>query len=310
MTVRLRVFTEPQQGATYDEQLRVAQAAEQLGYDAFFRSDHFLGMGTDGLPGPTDSWVTLGAIARETSTIRLGTLVTSVTFRYPGMLAVSVAQVDQMSGGRVELGVGAGWFEAEHQAYGVPFPSVAERYDMLEETLAVVTGLWTTPLGNTFDHAGPLFPISNSPGLPKPAQVPAPPLIIGGRGKRRMPALVARYAAEFNSGFDSVSTAAGLFERVRAACAEGGRDPGSLRLSNALTISVGRDDAEVARRAEGIGQDLGSLRAKGLAGTPDEVVQRLGEYAEIGSECVYLQLNDLADIDQLELIADRVLPQL
>src|SRR5690606_5899250 len=143
----LRVFTEPQQGATYDDLLAVARRAEELGYGAFFRSDHYLGMGTDGLPGPTDAWLTLAGIARETSTIRLGTLMTSATFRFPGPLAISVAQVDQMSGGRVELGLGAGWFEAEHTAYGIPFPSTGERFDRFEEQLAVITGLWRTPAG-------------------------------------------------------------------------------------------------------------------------------------------------------------------
>jgi alkanesulfonate monooxygenase SsuD/methylene tetrahydromethanopterin reductase-like flavin-dependent oxidoreductase (luciferase family) len=150
----LRVFTEPQQGATYDDLLRVARHAEQLGFDAFFRSDHYLAMDVEGLPGPTDAWLTLAGLARDTSTIRLGTLMTSATFRLPGPLAISVAQVDQMSDGRVELGIGAGWYEAEHTAYGIPFPGTGERFDRLEETLAVVTGLWDTPTGETFDFEG------------------------------------------------------------------------------------------------------------------------------------------------------------
>lgn len=308
--MHLRVFTEPQQGASYDEQLRVAQATESLGYDAFFRSDHFSAMGGDGLPGPTDSWVTLGALARETSTIRLGTLVTSVTFRWPGLLAVAVAQVDEMSGGRVELGLGAGWFEAEHQAYGVPFPPVGERFDQLEEALEVITGLWDTPVGETFSHDGAHYPVRDSPALPKPVQRPHPPIIVGGSGKRRTPALAARHAAEFNAAFDSVETAAELFTRVREACTEAGRDPDTLVLSNAATICVGRDDAEVERRAAKIGRDLAGLREEGLAGTPDQVVERIGRYAEAGSQRVYLQLLDLSDLDQLELIADRVMPQL
>ena len=145
--MELRIFTEPQQGATYDDLLAVARRAEELGFDAFFRSDHYLTMGGDGLPGPTDAWVTLAGLARETSRIRLGTLVTSATFRLPGPLAISVAQVDQMSGGRVELGLGAGWFEDEHTAYGIPFPPLGERFDRLEEQLAIITGLWSTPAG-------------------------------------------------------------------------------------------------------------------------------------------------------------------
>src|SRR3954470_14338361 len=173
----LRIFVEPQQGATYDDQLVIARKAEELGFDAFFRSDHYLAMGVDGRPGPTDSWVTLAGIARETSTIRLGTMMTSATFRYPGPLAISVAQVDQMSGGRVELGIGAGWYAAEHAAYAIPFPSTAERFDHLEEQLAIPPGLWGPPAGETFSYAGALPSGTDSPGPPKPSQRPHPPII-------------------------------------------------------------------------------------------------------------------------------------
>src|SRR6201992_2231915 len=152
--MEFRVFIEPQQGASYSDQLAVAQTAESLGFAAFFRSDHYFAMSGDGLPGPTDSWVTLGALARETSSIRLGTLVTSATFRYPGPLAIAVAQVDEMSGGRIELGLGSGWFEKEHLAYGIPFPSVRERFERLGEQLGIVTGVWTTKPGETFEYAG------------------------------------------------------------------------------------------------------------------------------------------------------------
>src|SRR5215203_5443072 len=166
--MRLRIFTEPQQGASYDELLAVARAAEELGFDAFFRSDHYLRMGdVSGLPGPTDAWVTLGALARETSRIRLGTLVTAATFRHPGPLAISVAQVDQMSGGRVDFGLGAGWFGAEHDAYGIPFPPLGERFHRLEEQLEIITGMWATPTGETFESPGGHYPITSSPALPK-----------------------------------------------------------------------------------------------------------------------------------------------
>src|SRR6478735_6759261 len=219
----LRVFTEPQQGATYDDLLAVAQRAERLGFDAFFRSDHFLSMGGDGLPGSTDAWLTLAAMARETSTIRLGTMMTSATFRLPGPLAIAVAQVDQMSGGRVELGIGAGWFEAEHAAYGIPFPSTGERFDRFEEALAVVTGLWGTPVGERFDFTGSHYRVADSPALPKPAQSPRPPIVIGGKGKKRTPALAARYADEFNVPFDSVQTSRSLIAGVRRLPLEIGR---------------------------------------------------------------------------------------
>src|SRR5947199_4930860 len=222
--MRLVVFTEPQLGATYADQLRVARHAEELGFDAFFRSDHYLTMGdVDGSPGPTDSWVTLGALAVQTSRIRLGTLVTSATFRHPGPLAISVAQVDVMSGGRIELGLGAGWFEAEHRAYGIPFPPTRERFDRLEEQLAIVTGLWTTPPGGHFDFHGTHYTVENSPALPKPVQSPKPPVIIGGHGAKRTPALAAKYADEFNVPFGSLEATRQMYERVAAACEAAGR---------------------------------------------------------------------------------------
>jgi len=183
--VLLRIFVEPQQGASYDQLLRVAQRAEALGFDAFFRSDHFLTMGGDGLPGPTDAWLTLGGIARETERIRLGTLVTASTFRPPGLLAIEVAQVDAMSGGRVELGLGAGWYDAEHAAYGFAFPPTGERFERLEEQFAIISGLWTTPEGETFDFDGRNYQLEESPALPKPVQRPHPPLIVGGGGPKR-----------------------------------------------------------------------------------------------------------------------------
>ena len=307
--MELRVFTEPQQGATYDDLLAVARTAEDLGFGAFFRSDHYLGMGTEGLPGPTDAWITLAGLARDTSTIRLGTLMTSVTFRHPGPLAISVAQVDQMSGGRVELGIGAGWYEAEHTAYGIPFPSTRERFDRLEESLAVVTGLWTTPMGERFSFDGAQYQLADSPALPKPVQSPRPPVLVGGKGKRRTPALAARYADEFNIPFESIEESKVLFERVRDACTAEGRDPSSMTYSNALVLCVGDDEAQVARRADAIGRDVDELRQNGLAGSPQEVVDKIGRYAEAGSERIYLQMLDLADLDHLELVAEKVMPQ-
>ncbi|WP_066956148.1 LLM class F420-dependent oxidoreductase, partial [Streptomyces lushanensis] len=217
----LRIFTEPQQGATYETLLTVARATEALGFDAFFRSDHYLRMGSgDGLPGPTDAWITLAGLARETQRIRLGTLMTAATFRLPGVLAVQVAQVDQMSGGRVELGLGAGWFEEEHTAYGIPFPK--EKFDRLEEQLAIVTGLWATEPGKTFDHDGTYYQLTDSPALPKPAQGKVP-ILIGGHGATRTPRLTARYADEFNMPFASIEDTERQFGRVRDAAAAAGR---------------------------------------------------------------------------------------
>lgn len=304
----LRIFTEPQQGASYDTLLSVAKATEDLGFDAFFRSDHYLRMGSaDGLPGPTDAWITLAGLARETKRIRLGTLMTAGTFRLPGVLAIQVAQVDQMSGGRIELGLGAGWFEEEHTAYGIPFP--ADRMSRLEEQLAIVTGLWATEVGATFDYAGHHYQVRNSPALPKPAQTKVP-VLVGGHGARRTPRLAARYADEFNMPFASIADSERQFGRVREAAEEGGRKPDDLVYSNALVVCVGKDDAEVARRAATIGRDVDELKANGLAGSPAEVVEKLGAYGAIGSSRVYLQLLDLDDLDHLELISAQVLSQL
>jgi F420-dependent oxidoreductase-like protein len=302
----LRIFTEPQQGATYDDLLRVARATEDLGFDAFFRSDHYLGMGTEGLPGPSDAWVTLAGLARETSRIRLGTLMTSATFRHPGPLAISVANVDQMSGGRVELGIGAGWFEAEHTKYGIPFPSTKERFDRFEEQLAIITGLWATSGG--FTHRGEHYTVEDSPGLPKPVQQPRPPVIIGGKGKKRTPRLAAEHADEFNVPFEDAAFSAEQFQRVREACESVGRSP--MRFSNAVILCCGKDDAEAARRLEAIGRTREDMAAAGVFGTPAQVVDQLGAYAEAGSTRAYLQVLDLTDLDHLELVASEVAPQL
>nr|WP_281371710.1 LLM class F420-dependent oxidoreductase [Petropleomorpha daqingensis] len=306
----MRIFTEPQMGATYDDLLAVARRTEENGFDAFFRSDHYLTMGGDGLPGPTDAWVTLGGLARETSRIRLGTLMTAATFRLPGALAISVAQVDQMSGGRVEFGIGAGWFEAEHTAYGIPFPELGERFDRYEEQVAVLTGLWGTPAGETFDFEGGHYRLAGSPALPKPVQDGGIPVIIGGKGTKRTPRLAARYAAEFNVPFESPEANARLFAGVREACEAAGRDPASMVFSSAVTVAVGKDDAEVARRAEAIGRTPGQWGAADVGGTPAQVVDVLGRYAEAGATRVYLQVLDLADLDHLDLIAAEVAPQL
>ncbi len=308
--MQLRIFTEPQQGADYGRLLAVARAAEELGFDAFFRSDHFLHMGEgDGRPGPTDSWLTLAALAVQTSRIRLGTLVTSATFRLPGPLAVAVAQADQMSGGRIELGLGAGWFEAEHAAYGIPFPPARERFGRLAEQLGVITGLWAAPAGETYSFGGDYYQVRDSPGLPKPVQRPHPPIIIGGQGANRTPALAARYAAEFNAPFTTPARAGELYARVREVCEATGRDPGSLRYSAAQTTVCGRDEAELARRAAAAGYSLDELRANQLAGSPDQIVDRIGQFAGHGASRIYLQILDLHDLDHLELLATEVMPQ-
>ena len=308
--MKVRIFVEPQQGATYEQLLAVARATESLGFDAFFRSDHYLSMGGDGLPGPTDAWVTLAALARETTRIRLGTLVSSATFRWPGVLAITVAQVDAMSGGRIELGLGTGWYDGEHTAYGIPFPALGERFERLEEQLAILTGLWATPVGEKFSYSGAHYTLADSPALPKPFQKPHPPLILGGAGAKRTPRLAATYADEFNVPFHGVADTQAQFVRVREACESRNRDPATLTLSAAQVVCCGTDEAEVAARARAIGREVDELRANGAAGTPDEVAARLRELGAAGAGTVYLQVLDLDDLDHLRLLSERVLPNL
>ena len=308
--MELRVLTEPQQGATFDDLLAVARTAEECGYGAFFRSDHSSAMGTgDGLPGPADAWTTLAGVARETSTIRLGTLVTAVTVEHPGPLAITVAQVDAMSGGRVELGLGTGWYAEEHAADGVPLPGVTERFDRFEEQLAIITGLWSTPVGATFGFEGRHWTLVDSPALPEPVQTKIP-VLVGGAGLSRTPRVAAAYADEFTLPFAPVTAAGAVFERVRRACEALDRDPASMTMSAALVMCVGESDAEVDRRARAIGRDPEDLRASGVVGTPDEAAQTLRRWAEAGCDRVYLQVLDVHDLDHLRLVADAVAPML
>jgi len=309
--MELRVFTEPQQGAAYADLLAVARVAEECGYGAFFRSDHYLKMGgVSGLPGPTDAWVTLAGIARETERIRLGTLLTAATFRLPGPLAISIAEIDAMSGGRIELGLGAGWYEQEHRAYGIPFPALGERFERLEEQLAIITGLWETPADETFSFTGRHYTLTDSPALPKPVQKPRPPVVVGGHGPRRTPALAARFGAEMNVPFGSAEVCAAQFGRVDAACRAIGRDPGTLVHSAALVLCCGADEAELTRRAAAIGRQPDELRKNGLAGTPDELLERIAAYQAVGASRIYVQVLDLADLDHLRLVATEVLAKL
>jgi F420-dependent oxidoreductase-like protein len=307
----LRVFTEPQQGATYADLLAVAKATEAYGYDAFFRSDHYLKMGEiSGDPGPTDAWATLAGLARETQRIRLGTLLTAATFRLPGPLAIAVAEIDDMSDGRVELGIGAGWYEAEHAAYGIPFPPLGERFERLEEQVEIITGLWSTPLGETYSFDGRHYRLKDSPALPKPRQQPHPPIVVGGHGPRRTPALAARFAAELNVPFAPVKVCAAQFERGDEACERIGRDPATLVHSAAQVLCCGSDDKEVTRRAGRIGRGATELREHGLAGTPGEVLEKIATFAEVGVTRLYLQLLDLSDLEHLQVVAEDVMAKL
>ncbi len=309
--MRLRIFTEPQQGATYEQLLAVARLTEELGFDAFFRSDHYqrIGEGDDG-PGSTDAWMTLAAIGRETSRIRLGTLVTPVTFRFPGPLAIQVAQADAMSGGRVELGLGAGWYDGEHAAYAIPFPSTRARFEMLEEQLEIVTGMWSTPAGERYAFEGRHYRIVDSPALPKPAQRPRPPIVMGGWGTTRTPSLAARYADEFNMPFAPASYFREGCDHVRRACDAIGRDPATMRFTIAQVVCAGHDEREWRRRAELSGHDPEQLRANALCGTPKEIIERIEAFRDEGAETVYLQYLTLDEPDHLRLIAAEVLSEI
>jgi alkanesulfonate monooxygenase SsuD/methylene tetrahydromethanopterin reductase-like flavin-dependent oxidoreductase (luciferase family) len=224
-------------------------------------------------------------------------------------LAISVAQVDEMSGGRVELGLGAGWFADEHLAYGFEFPDTGQRFDQLQEQLAIVTGLWATPSGERFAFAGEQYQITDSPGLPKPRQSQLP-IIMGGHGARRTPALAAQYATEFNLPFGAIDRFIEQRDRVSLACEDIDRDPNTMAFSCALVACCGSDEAEVSRRAAAIGRESAELRTNGAAGTVSEVIDTLGKWRDIGVERVYLQILDLADLDHLELIAREVAPHL
>jgi F420-dependent oxidoreductase-like protein len=304
--VQVGLFVAPQEGANYDDQLQAALSAERHGFGAFVRSDHYLGFGAARLPGPTDSWVTLAGLARETKRIQLGTLVSSATFRLPGPLAITVAQVDTMSGGRVLLGLGAGWSEPEHLAYGIRYPPLGERFDRLEEQLHIIKGLWTTPVGAMFDFAGRYYRISASPALPKPMQNPHPPIIVGGTGAKRTPDLAVRYADEFNlPPFQGVAETRAAFARVRSACESVGRDPRSLGLSVTLTTVCGEDQREIERRGA---VSPSQHEAADLVGRPSQIADHLNEYAALGASRAYLRILDLRDLEHIELLGSQVLP--
>jgi F420-dependent oxidoreductase-like protein len=305
--MRVCLFIEPHRGATYDDQLKLARHAEDAGYEAMLRADHYQSMSAArGLPGPTDAWITLAGLARETTRIRLGTLLNSATFRLPGPLAVMVAQVDAMSGGRIELGLGAGWFEREHTALGIPFPPLGERFDRLDEQLQIIRGLWSTPDEASFSFDGKHYQLLDAPALPKPVQRPGPPIIVGGRGPRRTPDLAARYADEFNMPFKSVAETAAGFARVQALASSYER---SVTLSAGVVVAIGRTEAEAQQRAAPLHVPSALPPEDPVIGSPDRLVQRLGELAEAGATRVHLRVLDMADFDHIDLIAAEVLPQ-
>ncbi len=312
--MRIALMTEPQQGLTYEEILALARTAEDAGFETFFRSDHYTSFpGEAGLP-TTDAWTTLAGIARETRRIGLGVLVSPVTFRSPGLLAKIVTTVDEMSGGRVEVGLGAGWNEREHAEYGFPFPEVPSRFDMLEEQLEIVHGLWTEPAGWSFE--GRYWQIRGARLAPRPVERPGrrhPNLIVGGEGKPRTARLAARWADEFNvSSADPDAIRAG-FERVSRACEAIGRDPGSMVRSAMVGAVVAPTEREVDERVRSLlrmlGRDadgaqawLAERRPRWIIGTPDQAREQIGRYAAAGVERLMFQdllPRDLAMVREL-----------
>jgi F420-dependent oxidoreductase-like protein len=304
--VRLRVLMEPLHGGDYDRIVALARTTEDAGFDAFFRSDHFLGVDREASYHPTDSWTTLGGLARDTSRVRLGTLLTAATFRRPGVLANVVATADAMSGGRVELGLGAAWYEQEHKTLGIPFPPLKERFDRLEEQLEIIKGLWSTPPGEAFDFSGRHYELTNCINSPRPAQSPHPPIVVGGTGPRRTPALAARFADEFNGAFGP-----GLrerYDRFRDACEKIDRDPATARLSVVIPVACGQNKVEVDRRLEAFGSPR--LRDAAAKGGPQVVIDKLADLAADGADTVYFHIYDIDDLDHIRMLGEEVLPHI
>jgi F420-dependent oxidoreductase-like protein len=308
--MRFALMTEPQQGISYDEILAITRTAEEVGFEAFFRSDHYTSFpGENGRP-TTDAWATLAGLARETTRIHLGTLVSPVTFRIPGSFAKVIATVDEMSGGRVEMGAGAGWNELEHAQLGIPFPEIGERADMLEEELAILRGLWDEPDGWSFE--GGHWQVRGSLFRPKGKR---PNLIVGGDGKPRSLRLGARYADEYNVSSSEPSRVGAVYERLDEACKAIGREPGSIVRSAMAGVLIGRDEAEVRERSKAQIEIFGAndreadewleeRRDRWITGTPDQARARIAEYEAAGVQRLMLQTFLPRDLDQVRLMAE------
>ncbi len=308
--VRLRVLLEPRHGARYEDILALARATERAGFDAFFRSDHLMGVDPDDRTyRPTDSWTTLAGLARDTRRVRLGTLMTAATYRSPGLLAAIVASADEMSNGRIELGIGTAWYEREHAAFGLPFPPMKERFDRLEEQLEIITGLWLAgSRGESFSFDGRYYRIEDNHSPPQTTQHPHPPVIIGGGGPRRTPAIAARFATEFNAALSGVDEARTRFEQFTRACEAIGRDPGTARRSGFIPVAIGGTVAEAERRAAVVGSPR--IRESMVIGPPELLTERIASLVKVGADTVYLHIYDIHDTDHIALIGAEVLPQL
>ena len=316
--MRLCLMVEGQEGVTWDEWLALADVCERSGLEGLFRSDHYLSVVGRRERSSLDAIATLAALAVRTERIRLGTLVSPVTFRHPSVLAKSAATIDHVSGGRLELGLGAGWNEGEHAAYGFDFPPLGTRMELLEEQLEIVHRLWTE---DSVTFAGRHYRLDDCPALPRPLQQPRPPLILGGSAKPRSVALAVRLADEYNTLVASIDDCRERKSVLVEACESAGRDPTTLPLTLMATCVVGEDRAQVLERVRGVLAVFGSgdedaeavladRRERWVAGTPDEVVERLRALAEAGVERVYLQHLVHGDTEMVELIGKAVLPAL
>jgi F420-dependent oxidoreductase-like protein len=312
------VMVEPQEGGTYEEMVGLARRAEALGFRGFFRSDHYHPMTVPRESDATEAWSVLAGLARETRTLRLGSMVSPMTFRHPSEFAKIVATVDQMSGGRIEVGMGAGWFQKDHLPYGIPLPDARGRFDRLEDSLEICTRLWAD---GPASYDGKLFSLKDAPGYPKPVQRPHPPILIGGGGPRRTPALTARFADECNVFGGDPAVFALRRERVLAACAQLGRDPRTLRFSWSGPTIVGTDLADLRRRSQirldfnkqrdDVDEWIASMRAHGMfIGTVQQVAAQIRELEALGCQHWYFQLVPVDDHGLLDLIASELVPSL
>jgi F420-dependent oxidoreductase-like protein len=321
--MRVALMTEPQQGVSYLELLAIARAAESAGFQGFFRSDHFTSF-----PGPkgehtTDAWATLAGLARETTGIQLGVLVSPVTFRIPGSFAKLVSTVDEMSGGRVEVGVGAGWNEADHRELGIPYPTDAvERVDMLEEQLAILRGLWDEPDGWTYEGAhwqvaGSLFRPRYDGSVLRADGRRRPNIIVGGVGRPRSIRLGARYADEYNVSSSTPAEVADINRRIDAACEAVGRDPKTLARSVMAGVLIGRDQGEFRSRVTAqiamFGDDpaqaeawMESRRGRWVVGTMDAARARMTEYMAAGVDRIMLQDFIPRDLEHVALMGELI----
>ena len=320
--MRFALMIEPQQGLSYGDQVAIAKRAEANGFETLFRSDHYASF-----PGPvgrptTDAWAVLAGLARETQRIGLGVLVSPVTFRRPGNFAKVVTTVDEMSGGRIEVGVGAGWNELEHRQLGLPFPPIRERADLLEDTLAILHGLWGEADG--WSHVGHQVSVASANFHPKPVDVPGRPrttiggarprILVGGEGSPRSYRLAARYADEFNLSSARPEKAREVYAELDAACEAIGRDPGTLARSAMVGVLIGRDEAEMSDRVSAAVQAFGSdaegvawlseRKTRWVTGTPEQAREAVRRYEAAGAERIMLQDFLPWDLDMIDLMGE------